>query len=215
MSLCVAMLVGAVPAWATTPLIDIGFNNLTGSFNSGTKIFTALDNALTNGTVQRIRPTSGTAYFNSGYGGPADFALSMVISNVTATSATGVGSFLITDANGTTFGGDLTGTWTFVNLPLLQYAVYSGEVSNAVFGGNADGLFEGPSGGSFSTDFSPSGLPFYGAVVTLQIGKDWFKKGSFSGAVDNLVMKIVPAPGAILLAALGLGGLGLIRRRLG
>jgi len=213
LSVCVALLAVAVPAKATTPLIDIGFNNLTGTFNGATKVFTATDNSVTNGSVQRLMPPTGTAYYVGPFAGSADFTMSMNISNVTASTADGAGSFTIIDVDGTTFLGDLNGTWTYVNLGIIKYASFAGLVTNAVFGGNADGTFDGPNGGSFSTDFSPISMPLYGAIVTLRIGEDWFTGPGFTGTVENLVIKIIPAPGALLLAALGLGGLGLIRRR--
>jgi len=196
------------------PLLDIGFNKLEGSFD-GASSFTMEDGNLTVGTVQRVISPTGTAEYRVNFaaipGTLADFNLTMTLSNITPTTADGVGRFIITDDDGTTFTGSLAGTWKLVNLGMVKCATFEGAVTNGSFGGHADGTFDGPNGGSFSTDFGASAL--YGPIVTLRLGNQWFTGPAFSASTEDVMVKVVPTPSTLAFGLLGTFLLGLVRRR--
>jgi hypothetical protein len=210
----------ALPAAADTgPLFTFGFTDLDGDYtrNGNSGSFTAVASALANGgpfdssgDVTRVVPVAGTAEFNFGFvagADPANFVMNMNITGISANQAQGSGSFTVTDANGDTISGTLSGSWSRLG---SVFADFRGLVSNvALSNASADGTFDGPDGGSFSMDFGTAN-PLNGAIITLVTG-GWFQS-SFQDKDTQIEASIVPAPGAVLLGALGLGLLARVKR---
>jgi hypothetical protein len=195
-------LVGTAAFAGPGPILTFGFTDLAASFD-GTSAYTLDPTALTDGDVTRTVPATGTAEYRADWtGGTADFDLSMTISNITATTADGAGSFTVTDADGDTITGDFTGVW-------MRGAFFNGHVNN-VYLTSDDGTFDGPSGGSFSTAFS-SPQPFSGLIIELAIGT-WFDM-AFSDANTKVDVQLIPVPAAVLLGALGLSTVAWVRRK--
>jgi hypothetical protein len=79
-----------------------------------------------------------------------------------------------------------------------------------------EGSNNGTPDGSFSMDFTGFGIePFSGAKLALSLPDHWFSDGSFSNANTLIEASIIPAPGAVVLGAVGLGLLGWVRKRFG
>ncbi len=72
-----------------------------------------------------------------------------------------------------------------------------------------DGIFEGPSGGSFDMDFSSVPEPYVGGLTIIEIA-DWFDT-AFTDPDALAVATVIPEP--ITLSLLAFGGLALLRRR--
>jgi len=205
---CAALL---APVASADPIFTFGFTELAGSFD-GTNTFDANVDATTYGDVTRTFPTIGTARYDAGFALPADYSMTMTLSNITATTADANGSFIITDADGDTITGDVTGHWTSVNI----FSNFVGSLSNVVLNDNGalDGTFDGPSGGSFDLAFPFVQDTFTGAIMTLETGA-WFEAGTCWQDMNTLVQaSVVPVPGATLLGIVGLGIVAQIRRRL-
>lgn len=196
-------------------VLSFGFTDLAGGYNAGTKIFSA--NAVnagalkTGGDVSRLTVPGGTASFISGFKGLgtlADFTLNLNVFNKTATTALGAGGFTITDRNGDTIGGTISGLWVYGGGGVV---FFNGALSNTVLTNNSgDGTFDGVPGGQFGMNMS--GQPFDGTLVQLYINVGGgFLNSSFANVSTQVSGELVPTPGAIAL--LGLGGLVAGRRR--
>jgi hypothetical protein len=197
------------------PLFTAGFNDLSGSFEldeaaSGTLSAIATAEAgegtsATSGDVTRILAPGGTALFRPGFvGGPTlgDVAISMQIFDIDEQSALGSGSFIVTDANGDTLSGTITGDWTRLPGP---FGSFSGLADDVQFtDASGDATFDGPDGGSFATQFS-SGPPFAGAFIILET-LGWFTE-DFAGRTVQFSSAFVPEPASamVLVPVLVLG----------
>lgn len=210
---------GCVTAFGTrasaVDLLSFNYGNLNGSFNSGSLLFNAADDADANGTVSRIIAPSGSALFagtamDGGFPGTAAFDLSMNVSGLSAMSAMGSGTVTLTDLQGDTFTASIMGTWTNTG----GSATFSGLLQNVMpTNSSTDGTFDGNSGSGFSMSF-PAPPPYEGAAVVLEFG-NWFTDvqgtaQSFSGATTLASGAIVPEPAT--LGLLGLGALAFIAR---
>lgn len=197
-----------------TPIISFGFNGLIGDFDSTTDAFTVGVGDLTAGDVTSL-VTGESAEFEMGFAledSDADVIFSISVANITANSATGTGTFLITDANGDQIGGDLAGTFRLIG----PFIAFSGRLEN-VFANDVtgDNQFNGvPDTTSFINDFSDFITPFEGAIVQLSLNTGGFFSSDFDGLVvevNGLIQAFVPAPGTF--AGLAAAGLFAARRR--
>jgi len=190
-------------------LFSFGFTDLDGDWDSGTSVFTAnASNAgglITGGDVTRQVAPVGTAEFDTGFlgVGPADYQMNMTLSNITANSAdvlAGDAGFTITDDDGETITGNITGTWT---AGMFGFLYFNGAIDSVVFS-NPSGTFDGPSGGSFSSDFIAD-EPYEGAIITLSISGNggFFDAGDFDDASTLVEAQVIPAPAAMVIAGFG------------
>lgn len=207
-----ALVVGGA-AWAD-PIATFGFTDLDGDYsltNPGDPSqggpFVARASAVSTGgpynsrgDVTRVEAPGGTAIFQTAFVAGADsldFVLTMNVANVTSNAATATGSFLLTDFDGDTITGDLTGNWVRLG---GVFGSFEGTMSNVSFNSLADGSFEGSSG-SFPMTFS--GGPVYnGAIIVLETGR-WFTN-NFADADTQVEASILPEPASLALLALGL-----------
>ncbi len=213
----------ALGASVTTAQADIdasfGFTDLAASFSFdeglGGGMFVADGTVNSTGDVTRLLGGTSTARYDSGDidGAPASVHFEITVENINsiAKTADGSGTFTIVDADGDVLMGSFAGSWSGAG---LGFTFYGGTGADFMFdssGGN--GTFDGPSGGSFSTDFGVENL--FGAVsLLLQQPNAEFFAESFEGvsAQADGIMDI-PAPGVLALSAMGLGIAGVRRRR--
>lgn len=199
----VAALAGS--ALADTTIISFTYGNLNSSFDANTNGYTAVATSQTAGDVSRLDGPTGTAEFFAGtLPGVADVQIAMTVSNIGATSADGVGTIVLTDANGDTLSANVAGSFSL----LFGSVFYTGALTNAIFTNNsADGTFDGTSTGSFAM---PGGV-YNGALVELFFNPGNFFASSFSGQTTQVDGILIPAPGSV--AMLALGGIVALRRR--
>jgi uncharacterized protein (TIGR03382 family) len=200
------LLAGATSASAEV-IASVTYDDLAGNFVStgpGMGMFTAraVNTAQLQSTMtaSRLVPVQSDAEFASGFVSAADPA-DIVISIATNTGTlAGNGSFVVTDVDGDTITGNISGSWANLGI----FLAFNGALSNVQFNG---GTFNGNLG-SFSTLFA-GGPPFDGAIVQLTTASGGF--GGINNSTTGGTLQIVPSPGA--LALLGLGGLAAARRR--
>jgi hypothetical protein len=210
-----ASLVVVMPAWAggPDPILSFQFTDMDGDFVAGlpgTGTFSSNDQAATAGDVTRLVPLIATADYDQGYvGGIADVNITMNLTGITPNSATGLGTFFVTDADGDSITGSVSGTW----FALPGAASFLGNLFNVFINDNGvqDGMFNGPSGGAFSLAFAAT-PPLTGAIIQLSLPDHWFSVGSFNNANTSVNSQIIPEPSSLVLA-LGLAALAARRRR--
>lgn len=229
-----AMLALAGTAFAGTPTVfSFNFQNLSGSFSTGTSQFAAIAESGPSqinsvGSVSRTASPGSTASFDAGFVAgidPSNFQLNLGVSNTLGFNASGFGSFLIVDKDGDTLSGTVSGDRT-LGMGFTQSGptvFYFGALSNVIFtpfpaSGNT--TWDGPNGGSFDFTTLPGGPIFSGAIVELHMNTSgtpfWTTDWGYNGGQGTPVpvgvnAELVPAPGAAAL--LGLGGLIAGRRR--
>lgn len=224
-----ALFVGAGLAVATPASADVlaslNYNDLSGNFSPtgvGTGNFNAhaadLPGLRSYGRASRVVPTVGDAVFAPGFesgANPANFVLDLSVLITGATTASGNGTFEVTDADGDKIVGNVTELlpgqgWTTPGFGLM---FYNGHLTNVTFvdNGVADGTFDGTDGGSWSMNM-PGTPPFEGQLVSLvfNLGGGFFS-APFVDVSSSLSAQIVPTPGALVLA--GLAGAFMSRRR--
>lgn len=180
-----------------------------GTFTAYAANFGSLNSA---GEVSRILGSAlevGDASFAPGFVSgldPSDFTLTMTVSGIGGGMATGVGSFIITDADGDTITGNISGTF----MALAGFIAFNGALSNVQFNGSFAGdTFNGTDGpGSFVMLDGPPSV-YDGAIVSLTTGASSFFGANFSDAATGVTgqITIVPLPPA---AMAGIGGLALV-----
>ena len=203
-----AMAATGVVSSASGQLISFTYSDLNGSFDSASSTYSAVAQSASSGDVSRLDSNPGTAEFSAG-SFPAvnsDFNISLSVSAITATTAQGNGTLVITDADGDTLSMDVTGEFSL----LFGSVFYEGFLSNAFFNNESgDGTFDGESLGSFDNPV-PAG-PYVGSVVELFFDPGNFFGSDFSGEDTLLNGILIPSPASA--AVLGLGALAAVRRR--
>ncbi len=201
-------------------ILTFGYTDLSGQYVGGVPggTFTARASAVgaiqTSGDVTRLQSPNGDAVFANGFvglPGLADAFFEISVENKTAFSATGLGRFVLTDLDGDTIDGVISGTWirgsqgrTFFNGNLTEVAIHDNGAQDDQFNGNT---------GSFAIDNLGGPMPVLrGALVQLFIrtGVGFFDQSFFNNSTQ-VSGEIVPTPGAAVLA--GLGGIAALRRR--
>lgn len=209
-----AIAVGAASCAASAQsVITFAYNNLAGTYDGTSGIFSAAavdsPGLQSIGDITRLSAPAGTADFGSGFvSAPnlADVAFNISVTGIDQINGTalGSGSFTLTDIDGSTLTGTITGVWIRGG---LGQTFFNGDITNASFTGAS---FDGENG-SFSTNlgFLP---PYEGAVTVLFLrpGSGGFFDANFNAIATQFQGELVPTPGAALL---GLGGLAALRRR--
>ena len=223
MDIRIVLAAGAVTlasvAYADVAISTFTFSDLDSEYftqDGQSGFFSARAAADTSGDVTRVQdPAAATAEYAPDFanddGSSADVLFEMSISNITAVSAEGSGSFLITDIDGDTVGGILEGTWlrASAGAPIL---FFNGTLSEVTFSATGDGLFEGTDGVGFDLTPFLVGNIFSGGIVQVSFGLDSFFDQSFAGFNSQFSGTIVPTPGAAALLV-GAGGVFIRRRR--
>lgn len=206
----IGLLVGltcALPLAEGQAIFTFGYTDLDGAFDGGST-WTMNASQDTSGDVTRHEPNVQTADFDSDFtSSGADFSLSMSLSDLDMRSATGTGTFTITDIDGDTITGEMTGTWIRIT---PRETAFTGVIQNAYLNGES---FDGSSGGSVDLDVGQL-EPLNGALVVLH-ASGWFDRGAFTDRTSLIQGNLLPVPGAALLALIGVGTVGIIRRRWG
>ena len=215
-----AVIAGGIVASAASAdvvLVSMTFDDLAGSYSTGSGLFTAtaVDTARlrTSGDVSRLVPAEGTASFSPGFVSQADqgaFNMSVAVGALNFDGTrNGNGSFTCTDADGDEIVGAINGTWRNLG---LGFIAFDGVLSQVFVNDNGaqDGTFNGSNGGAWDLDL-PALEPYRGALVQLVLGANGFFGTSFRDRATGVTAQIVPTPGALALA--GLGALAAGRRR--
>ncbi len=195
----------AVAAGTSTAQIvgDFDFSNLSAEFQSTSPnggVMEIVADGDSSGSVTSLFGGTDYAVFAEGFAvtfGPANFSATLDITLDTPTTATATGSFTVTDINGNTLSGQISGEWLLFGSAAFFTADLSGvSYSNpgGTFDGGADALV------------APGGT-FIGALQFISIDSIFtstFFTSSFQNAVVTAQAQFIPSPGGFALAAAGL-----------
>lgn len=201
--------VGIAGLAAADVVVSYSYTDLAGSWDGETFRAISVDSAAlsTGGDVSRLGDAKGTAQFDTGFVGlsaVANVSIEMTVDNITASSAEGSGSVILTDVDGDTITASFEGTWSI--LAPFGFMFFSGASSDYDFSDNnaRDGEFNGTTG-----EFDLAGLTsplFDGAISLLLQSPGGFATafGPVSTQADGI---LIPTPGALVVAGLGLAGI--------
>jgi hypothetical protein len=210
---------GVASAGTTDLVASFGFTDLTGSYVGDSQGGTFTASAVgagplgTAGDVTRLLGGAGTtAEFDANFADDADESdvlITISVENINS-QLVGSGSFEITDTDGDVFAGELSGTW---DIGGFGFVFFNAEITTASFSDDGDstdtGTFDGPSGGSFVYS-DLQALVLNGAFSILFREADAFDQ-NFEGASVQADGIVVPTPGSVLVAGVGLASM--VRRR--
>lgn len=164
---CFAVLsVSAVPSMG---LIQFSAQSLGMDFKGD--IFTAVDNDSSFAILTREVVPVGNVVFDGTIAGSDFFSLEMTLENITLYTATATGELALTDVDGDTIAGDITGSWALVG----GYPYFYGTLSNVQVTSDDD-EFNGTDGSFIPLDFT-NPPPWIGAAVMLTTDSaPWFSK---------------------------------------
>ncbi len=226
----VAIGLAAPPAVADL-VLDLSFGGLDGSFISGGVgtdygTFTAVGSsfrtadgltASTAGHVERLTNDglAGIAEFDwSAPIGSASFTLSLEMTDIDRLNRTAQasGTIVMSDFDGDYILGTVSGSWRADG----GVAAFAGTVSPLlVVDITPDSAFNGNLWGSrFSTDFSGYSQ-LLSATVNLATYEEWFPETGFAYIESSVISQTtpMPAPGALLLGAIGLSLIAWAKKR--
>lgn len=206
MALCGAASAGVV--------LTFGFTELNGTYvaadaNSGLFTATAVNTAdlMSEGDVTRLLPPGdGTATYDHGFLGSAFGGQANVAFSITRTGTTGAGTFTVTDIDGDTITGTLSGEW----IALGGATFFNGVIGGQFVSTGGDNAFNGAS--LSPTSFTPViGTLDGGVTILFTNSNSTFFGGDFTGVSVLTSANFVPTPGSAMLLALG--GLAASRRK--
>lgn len=227
-ALIVALAGGAIASTASATVIaTFSYDDLAGTYTQaspGVGSFSAVavdqgpGGLRSWGTTSRLVSPTGDASFQNGFvtQGTANMVVNVSVNVINATPGNefglGVGSVVVTDADGDTITADLNGFWTATPNSQGLFLNFNGSMSNVFLNDNGlgDGTFDGTAAGAWNMGL-PGGPPYSGALVHLVFGAQNFFQTGFADRATGVTGQIIPTPGA--LALLGLGGIVAGRRR--
>jgi hypothetical protein len=197
-------------------LFEFSYGSLNATYDGAGSFSTAINPVLSSGSVSRVQVPQGVANFIAGqWGLGGDFSIAMTISNITASSAKGVGSFIITDVDGDTITGDIKGMWAPLPPPPDSGTsnFFAGLLSNVAYNDNGalDDSFDGHLNSISMSYIQPE--PWRGTIIELTTTGTWFGEGGFRTNQGSVDASVVPVPAAVLLGFFGLSAAGLKLRR--
>jgi hypothetical protein len=209
-------------------MFDFHFGSLTSTWDGTSAFSTTVNPAKTSGSLVRHRVPVSVANFLAdgvlpGIGWTAqggNFSLSMTITGITGTgtvadpfSASGSGSFVITDTTGDFISGNVAGTWSRPSLPVPSPSNnFAGVISNVSFANNSgDSTFNGHLGAASMV--YPQPIPWRGSLIQLSTTGGWFSTGGYTTDAGSVDASVVPVPGAVLLGMIGLSVAGVKLRK--
>lgn len=214
-----AVVAAASSAFAQAPqaVLTFSYSDLSGQYVGGPSggTFTARASSVglvTSGIVSRVVELPNQAVFNPGF--ESGLAFSDAVFNISVFAKTtflaqGAGTFTLTDLNGDTIVGTIGGTWVRGS---RGEHYFNGNLTNVALQNNSgDNTFSGDIGG-FDMGFA-AGANLRGVLVSLTVRQGvGFFDTAFANNATQVSGQVVPTPGAMVLAGVGLLAAGRRRR---
>ena len=169
-----------IPA-GTAPRLNIAYDVLTAAYD-GVETFTMAGSIeSTGGVVVNDTPLKRASFARGSLGGAntADITCSLTVSNITATTADGMGTLVMTDADGSTITAHVSGTFYLGAPPdsVSDTIFFQGSLSNVVYA-FADSSFDGDTSNFTTSDFNTAAS--MGSLTVFEFFGNWFTSGAFS-----------------------------------
>jgi hypothetical protein len=178
-----------LPLSVQADLVGFNYISLSASYSGG--VLTVMGQATTEADLDRKEAPASSVHFSNN----APFLLTMNITNVTSTSASGSGTLILTDINGDQITANISGTWDMVFTGLAQFDPQANPdaLSGVQFVCGNNCVFEGTSGSFPMTFAAPQ--PYVGNVqITLH---SWFD-APFSGKAADIDGLTFPTQASII-----------------